>query len=43
MKKNLNTRQEKAAFPESRQAFKKFNELSQFKLQVLSNLFSLVD
>ena len=31
MKKNLNTRQEKAASPVSRQAFKKFNELPQSK------------
>ena len=31
MKKNLDTRQEKGASPESRQAFKKFNELPQSK------------
>ena len=31
MKKNLDTRQEKGASPESRQAFKKFNELRQSK------------
>ena len=34
MKKNLNTKQEKAATPESRQALRKFNELPQSKLQV---------